>query len=148
MADTVQKTSNSIGYIDYAYAKKHSLTYTALVNRAGKVVKPSQNSFEAAGNVDWSAEPGFYKLIANSKIDNAWPIATTTFILVHKNPENPEQVAGVLNFFNWAYMEGYQEALDLDLVPFSDKPVAVFLKEWNKIVDKEGKPVYQIKSSI
>ncbi len=148
IADAVRQTSNSIGYIDYAYAKKYNLTYTSMINRAGNIVKPSNESFASAGDVDWSKVPGFYKLIANSEVKNAWPIATTTFVLVNKNPENPEQVAGVLNFFNWAYMKGYQSALDLDFVPFSDKPVAVFLTEWEKIVDKNGKPVYKIKSSV
>ncbi len=74
---------------------------------------------------------------------DAWPISAATFILVHTNPENPEQVAGALNFFNWAYDKGDQSALDLDYVPFSDKAVALFKDQWKTVVDSSGKPVYQ-----
>jgi phosphate transport system substrate-binding protein len=33
---TSAQTKNSIGYVEYAYAKQNKLTYTALINKAGK----------------------------------------------------------------------------------------------------------------
>lgn len=145
VAGMVKQAPNSIGYVEYAYAKQNNMSHTAMVNAAGNVVQPSSDSFAASGNVDWSKAEGFYKIIANSDTAEAWPIAAATFILVHKNPENPEKVAGVLNFFNWAYNEGDQAALDLDYVPFPDEAVALFKAEWNKIVGADGKPVYNPK---
>lgn len=145
VAGMVKQAPNSIGYVEYAYAKQNNMSHAAMVNAAGNVVQPSSDSFAASGNVDWSKAEGFYKVIANSDTAEAWPIAAATFILVHKNPENPEKVAGVLNFFNWAYNEGDQAALELDYVPFPDEAVALFKAEWNKIVGADGKPVYNPK---
>ena len=141
VASMVKQVPNSIGYVEYAYAKQNNMSHTGLVNAAGNVVQPSADTFAAAGDIDWSQQEGFYKVITNSETDQAWPIAAATFILVHKNPENPEQVAGVLNFFDWAYDMGDQAALDLDYVPFPDTAVDLFKAEWNNVV-ADGKPVY------
>lgn len=142
VASTVSRIPNSIGYVEYAHAKQNNLAHIKLINAAGHAVEPSADTFAAAGDVDWSQATGFYKVITNSETEQAWPIAAATFILVHKQPSNPEQVAGVLNFFNWAYDQGNQSAIELDYVPFSDKAVDLFKDEWKKIVRADGIPAY------
>lgn len=138
----VTRMNNSIGYVEYAYAKQNGMAHVALKNAAGNIVQPSAQSFAAAGDIDWSQQEGFYKVITNSETEQAWPIAAATFILVHKQPENAKQVAGVLRFFDWAYSQGGDDALALDYVPFSDTAVALFKAKWNEVVDNEGKPIY------
>ncbi|MCG3872373.1 phosphate ABC transporter substrate-binding protein PstS [Psychrobacter sp. Ps7] len=139
----VNRMKNSIGYVEYAYAKQNNMSHTALKNAAGNVVQPSAETFAAAGDIDWSKQAGFYKVITNSETEQAWPIAAATFILVHKQPENPQQVAGVLNFFDWAYSQGDDDAMVLDYVPFSDAAVALFKEKWNEVKGSDGQPVYK-----
>ena len=139
----VNRMKNSIGYVEYAYAKQNNMSHTALKNAAGNVVQPSAETFAAAGDIDWSKQAGFYKVITNSETEQAWPIAAATFILVHKQPENPQQVAGVLNFFDWAYTQGDDDAMALDYVPFSDAAVALFKDKWNEVKGSDGQPVYK-----
>ena len=139
----VNRMKNSIGYVEYAYAKQNNMSHTALKNAAGNVVQPSAETFAAAGDIDWSQQAGFYKVITNSETEQAWPIAAATFILVHKQPENPQQVAGVLNFFDWAYTQGDDDAMALDYVPFSDTAVALFKEKWNEVKGSDGQPVYK-----
>ena len=139
----VNRMKNSIGYVEYAYAKQNNMSHTALKNAAGNVVQPSAETFAAAGDIDWSKQAGFYKVITNSETEQAWPIAAATFILVHKQPENPQQVAGVLNFFDWAYSQGDDDAMALDYVPFSDAAVALFKEKWNEVKGSDGQPVYK-----
>ena len=139
----VNRMKNSIGYVEYAYAKQNNMSHTALKNAAGNVVQPSAETFAAAGDIDWSKQAGFYKVITNSETEQAWPIAAATFILVHKQPENPQQVAGVLNFFDWAYTQGDDDAMALDYVPFSDTAVALFKEKWNEVKGSDGQPVYK-----
>ncbi|MGP5010368.1 phosphate ABC transporter substrate-binding protein PstS [Psychrobacter glacincola] len=139
----VNRMKNSIGYVEYAYAKQNNMSHTALKNAAGNVVQPSAETFAAAGDIDWSKQAGFYKVITNSETEQAWPIAAATFILVHKQPENPQQVAGVLNFFDWAYSQGDDSAMALDYVPFSDTAVALFKEKWNEVKGSDGQPVYK-----
>lgn len=143
VASYVNRMKNSIGYVEYAYAKQNNMAHTALKNAAGNFVQPSAKTFAAAGDIDWSQQAGFYKVITNSETDQAWPIAAATFILVHKQPENPQQVAGVLNFFDWAYTQGDDSAMALDYVPFSDTAVALFKAKWNDVKGSDGQPVYQ-----
>lgn len=138
----VNRMKNSIGYVEYAYAKQNGMAHVALKNAAGNVVQPSAQTFAAAGDIDWSQHPGFYKIITNSETAQAWPIAAATFILVHKEPQDVKQVAGVLKFFDWAYAQGDDDAMALDYVPFSDTAVALFKAKWNDVVDSNGKPVY------
>ena len=142
VASYVNRMKNSIGYVEYAYAKQNDMSHVALKNAAGNFVQPSAETFAAAGDIDWSQEEGFYKVITNSETDQAWPIAAATFILVHKQPENPQQVAGVLNFFDWAYTQGDDDAMSLDYVPFSDQAVALFKAKWNEVKGSDGQPVY------
>ncbi len=139
----VNRMKNSIGYVEYAYAKQNNMSHTALKNAAGNFVQPSAETFAAAGDIDWSQQEGFYKVITDSETDQAWPIAAATFILVHKQPENPQQVAGVLNFFDWAYSQGDEDAMALDYVPFSDTAVALFKEKWNEVKGSDGQPVYK-----
>src|SRR6476660_700915 len=42
----IGQTRNSIGYVEYAYAKQNKLTYTGLVNKAGKPVQPTVEAFQ------------------------------------------------------------------------------------------------------
>ncbi|WP_440455232.1 phosphate ABC transporter substrate-binding protein PstS [Psychrobacter sp. ASPA161_9] len=139
----VNRMKNSIGYVEYAYAKQNNMSHAALKNAAGNFVQPSAETFAAAGDIDWSQQAGFYKVITNSETEQAWPIAAATFILVHKQPENPQQVAGVLNFFDWAYTQGDDSAMALDYVPFSDTAVALFKAQWNEVKGSDGQPVYK-----
>ena len=139
----VTRMKNSIGYVEYAYAKQNGMAHVALKNAAGNVVQPSAKTFAAAGDIDWSQQEGFYKVITNSETDQAWPIAAATFILVHKQPQDAKQVAGVLKFFDWAYAQGDEDAMALDYVPFSDTAVALFKAKWNEVVDSNGQPVYK-----
>ena len=138
----VNRMKNAIGYVEYAYATQNGMAHVALKNVAGNVVQPSAKTFAAAGDIDWSQHNGFYKIITNSETAQAWPIAAATFILVHKQPQDAKQVAGVLAFFDWAYAQGDEDAMALDYVPFSDTAVALFKAKWNEVVDSEGKPVY------
>lgn len=142
VTSTVGRIPNAIGYVEYAFAKHNNMAYTKLINAAGNAVEPSADTFLAAADIDWSQVPDFYKVLTDSQTEQAWPISAATFILVQRKPESPKQVAGVLNFFNWAYDQGDKTAMELDYVPFSDSAVDLFKEQWAKVVDADGRPVY------
>ena len=48
VANNVGNTKGSIGYVEYAYALQNKLTYTMMMNKAGKVVSPTAAAFQAA----------------------------------------------------------------------------------------------------
>ena len=48
VSNNVAQTGGSLGYVEYAYAKQNNLTYTKMINRAGKVVAPTAEAFQSA----------------------------------------------------------------------------------------------------
>lgn len=142
VASNVMRAKNSIGYVEYAYAKQNNMAYTQMKNAAGNFVQPSAETFEAAGNADWANTPGFNIVLTNQADANAWPISAATFILVHKKPTDPAKAKAVLEFFDWAYTNGDEAAKSLDFVPFGQASKAAFRDSWKQVVGADGQPVY------
>lgn len=142
VASNVMRAKNSIGYVEYAYAKQNNMAVTQLKNAAGNFVQPSAESFAAAGNVDWTKTPGFNIVLTNQPDAKAWPISAATFVLVHKNPTHPENVKNTLAFFDWAYSHGDEAAKSLDFVPFSEASKNAFRANWAQVVGQDGKPLF------
>lgn len=134
VAALVKQVPNSIGYVEYAYAKQNGVPYASLQNKAGKFVLPEAKSFQAAAaNADWSAVPGFGISLTNQAGDDAWPITAPTFILVHKKSDNPAQVIEALKFFDWSFKKGDSMADGLDYVPLPANVKELVRTEWKKI---------------
>lgn len=103
----IQQTKNSIGYVEYAYAKQNNLSYSA-ISINDKVIIPSKQSFQ----------------------DNSWPIASPTYIIMYKKPINEEAQREAFKFFEWAYSKGDSIADELDYVPLSKDIKDSIVKNW------------------
>ena len=136
VAGNVAQTKNSIGYVEYAYAKQNKLTTTAIVNKAGKTVQPTVAAFQAAAaNADWANAPGYYQILTDQAGDTSWPITGATFILMHKQPANKADVAEALKFFTWAFEKGNKAAEELDYIPMPESVVKLIKATWAKDID-------------
>ena len=119
VAAFVQRLPNSIGYVEYAYAKQNKMTYAQLQNKAGNFVAPDDDNFKAAAaGADWTKT--FYQVLTDQPGKDAWPITGATFILMHKAQDKPASAASTLKFFDWAYTNGDKMADELDYVPLPD----------------------------
>ena len=133
VAGNVGQTRNSIGYVEYAYAKQSKLVHTALVNKAGKTLQPTVATFQAAAsNADWAKAPGYRVILTNQPGDQSWPITAGTFILMHANPTNKAEAQSALKFFAWAFEKGDKMAEELDYIPMPDSVVALIKQTWDK----------------
>ena len=144
VANNVANTKGSIGYVEYAYAKQNKLTFTRMVNKAGKAVAPTSEAFQAAAaNADWNSQPGYGVILANQPGDSSWPMTAATWILVYKQPSDIAATGEALKFFAWAYKDGGKSAEALDYVPMPANVVKDVEKTWaNEIKDASGKPVF------
>jgi phosphate transport system substrate-binding protein len=144
VANNVANTKGSVGYVEYAYALQNKLTYTKMVNKSGKTVAPTSESFQAAAaNADWNSKPGYGVILANQPGDQSWPMTAATWILVYKKPVDAAATGEALKFFAWAYKHGDKMAAALDYVPMPDKVVKDVEQYWmREIKDANGKPVY------
>ncbi len=116
VANYVKRTANSIGYVEFAYAKQNKLDYTQLKNKAGNFVEPGFASFEdAAETGDFDAKKGFYLWLTNAPGKQSWPIAGATFILLAR--EKTDTNKQTVKFFDWAFNNGDNKAKELVYVP-------------------------------
>ncbi len=143
VAGFVMQLPNSIGYVEYAYAKQNpKLVVVDLINKAGKVVKPSIDAFKAAAaGADWSKT--FYQVLTDQPGDASWPITNATYILVHKTADKPEKTADVFKFFQWAYKDGDKYAEALDYIPMPESVKTAIYKEWTDVKSASGQPVWK-----
>jgi phosphate transport system substrate-binding protein len=146
VSNNVGQTKGSIGYVEYAYAKQNKLTFSKLINKDGKAVGPTSEAFQAAAaSADWTGTPGFAVLLTDQAGAGSWPIAGATFILIHKQPQDPAAASEALRFFAWAYQKGGKMAEELDYVPMPANVVRAIEQVWaTEIKDASGKPLYAI----
>jgi phosphate transport system substrate-binding protein len=144
VSNNVGQTKGSIGYVEYAYAKQNKLVFTKMVNLDGKATAPTAEAFTAAAaSANWIGTPGFGVILTNEPGATSWPIAGATFILVHKQPQDPVAALEALKFFAWAYSKGGQMAQELDYVPMPANVVKAIEQTWAKeIKDASGKPLF------
>jgi phosphate transport system substrate-binding protein len=144
VANNVANTKGAIGYVEYAYAKQNKMTTVNMINKDGKSVSPNAEAFQAAAaNADWEKSQNFYVILTDQPGAASWPIAGATFILIHKQPQDPAAATEALKFFAWAYSKGGKMAEDLDYVPMPTKVVGAIENVWSKnIKDASGKPLY------
>ncbi len=129
---TSAKPRAPIGYVEYAYAKQNKLTYTALVNQAGKTVEPTSEAFQAAAsNADWTHAPGYYLILTNQPGDKSWPIVASTFILMHKDATDKAASQEAIKFFKWSFDKGGKMAEELDYISMPDSVVKLIEKTWS-----------------
>jgi len=135
VAANVNRVKGAIGYVEYAYAKKNNMSYVQLLNRDGKYVKPDDKTFAAAAaGADWFSVPGMGISLVNQKGADSWPITGATFILMYKNPTDKAASQAALKFFDWAFANGKEMALELDYVPLPDALTkAIREKVWTQI---------------
>lgn len=132
VAGNVAQTKNSIGYVEYAYAKQNKLTYTKMINKAGKTIEPTNESFQAAAsNADWTSAPGYYLILTDQPGDKSWPIVATTFVLMHKEAADKAASQEALKFFKFAFDKGAKSAEELDYIPMPSNVVKLIEKTWS-----------------
>ena len=137
VANNVATTPGAIGYVEFAYAEQNKLTFTSMINKAGKTVAPTMVAFQAAAaNADWSV-PGFYQILANQPGDELWPMTAATFILMYKKPVNVAASNDALQFFKWAYEKGDKMAQDLDYIPMPDNVKKLVEAMWDKDIQQK-----------
>jgi phosphate transport system substrate-binding protein len=144
VAANVQRIKNSIGYVEYAYAKKNKMTYAQLKNRDGQFVSPDDDNFKAAAaGADWAKTPGFAVVLTDQAGKNSWPITGASFILMHKVQVDAAKGKEVLKFFDWAYKNGGNMAAELEYVAMPPAVVKLVQEAWKaQLKDGSGKAVW------
>jgi phosphate transport system substrate-binding protein len=144
VAANVQRIKGSIGYVEWAYAKKNKKSHTQLKNRDGAYLQPDDDAFKAAAaNADWARTPGFSVVLTDQPGKAAWPITGVSYILLHKAQADAAKGKEVLKFFDYAFKTGDAAATELDYVPMPDSVTKLVQDAWKaNMKDASGKAIW------
>jgi phosphate transport system permease protein/phosphate transport system substrate-binding protein len=150
VANAIRGSSNTIGYVELAYALTTKMSYAYLQNQAGNFIEPTLDSTKAAiaataqtlpkGGASWE-----HVSVVNTPGVNSYPVASFSYLLLFKelstNPSIDETKAKALvDFISWAITDGQQFADDLSYVPLPDEVVKLN-QETLKSLTFQGKPL-------
>jgi phosphate transport system substrate-binding protein len=144
VAANVQRIKGSIGYVEWAFAKKNKIAHTQLKNKDGAYVQPDDDNFKAAAaNAEWTKTPGFGIVLTDQAGKTSWPITGVSYILMHKAQADGVKGKEVLKFFDWAFKNGDAAATELDYVPLPDSVTKLVEGAWKaNLKDTAGKAIW------
>ena len=130
VASFVKQLSGSIGYVEYAYILEGKLSYARMYNKAGKLVSPSLQGFQAAAaNVDFTKAEDFYVILTDQPGAESWPISGCTWQILRTNAPK-ESNEEVTKFFDWGFKHGQAEAKSIAFGPLPESTVTAIEAYW------------------
>ena len=118
VADTVQRTPNSIGYVELVYAIQHQLSFGAVRNGAGEYIKADLSSVAAAAKgTAMRANLGMVTSITNAPGKDAYPIASFTWLLLPKGLVDSKKKKAIVAFLQWMLTSGQRDCSALGYAP-------------------------------
>jgi phosphate transport system substrate-binding protein len=137
----VKNQPGALGYVELAYAVKNHLPAAAVKNAAGKFVEPSiATTTAAAAGAAKSMPDDFRVSLTNPPGDEAYPIASFTWLLVYKDQPNELKGRALAKFLWWMSHEGQRYADDLLYAPLPT-PVVKQIEAKIKQITYQGKPL-------
>jgi phosphate transport system substrate-binding protein len=134
VAGLVKQTPGSLGYTEPAYANQNAITFGPVQNSAGNFIKASPDSVTAAAAGAAATMPADFRVsITNAPGDQAYPIASFTWILLYENPDDKAQAKVMVDFMKWALTDGQKFASQLGYAPLPEAVVQLEMAALAKI---------------
>ncbi len=144
MAQSVQSTPNSIGYVELNYAVANKIPYGQMINKAGKTVTADANSLAAAmADFADAFTPQLTAKIVDAPGAGSWPIAGYTYLVLHTTSmADCTKAQKLLQYINWTLTDP-APAKTTSALGYSVLPDAVRAKVLAKLgeVTCNGQPV-------
>ncbi|WP_426106520.1 phosphate ABC transporter substrate-binding protein PstS [Massilia sp. TSP1-1-2] len=144
VAANVKSMKGSIGYVEWAFAKKNKIAHTQLKNKDGSFLQPDDDAFKAAAaSADWAKTPGFGIVLTDQAGKASWPITGVSYILMYKAQVDAAKGKEVLKFFDYSFKNGDAAAAELDYVPLPDSVTKLVVEAWKaNLKDASGKAIW------
>jgi phosphate transport system substrate-binding protein len=144
VAATVSQTPGAIGYVELAYANTNKLPVAHLRNKAGVFVTPTlaaTTNALAGAMATMSPTTDFRVSLTDPDGKEAYPIATMTYLLLHKTYSDAVKARELVKFVWWGETEGQARA-----EPLGYAPLPTALRPWIetrlKSITADGKAVW------
>ncbi|HEU4698996.1 MAG TPA: phosphate ABC transporter substrate-binding protein PstS [Gemmatimonadales bacterium] len=121
----VKQTEGGIGYVELIYAVSNNLAYASVKNRANAFVEPTVASVTAAAaSAELGADTDFRVSITDAPGADAYPIASFTWLLVHKQMPDPAKAKALHDFLGWMLgADAQRQAAELHYAPLPAKVI-------------------------
>ena len=133
MADKVKSSPGSMGYVEYQYALKNSISQIAVLNPAGKFVKASIDSITAACQAAeaprWNS---FSASLTNAPGADSFPITSFTWIYLRTPSSDSSRAAALGDLLEWVYTDGQRYAVQEG---YSELPAPLLAAVRKKVKD-------------
>jgi phosphate transport system substrate-binding protein len=137
----VKGQPGALGYVELAYAVKNNLPVGSIKNANGKFVEPTIASTTAAAAGAAKSMPDDFRVsLTNAPGDDAYPVASFTWLLVYKDQPNEAKGRSLAKFLWWMSHDGQKYADDLLYAPLPG-PVVKQIEAKIKQITYQGKPL-------
>jgi phosphate transport system substrate-binding protein len=134
VAGLVKQTPGSIGYTEPAYANQNQIAFGAVQNTAGQFVKAAPETVTAAAAGAATDMPADFRVsITNPPGEQAYPIASFTWMLFYEDPQDKAQARAMVEFMRWALADGQKFAAELGYSPLPPNVVDMEMKALERI---------------
>ncbi|HEY9284807.1 MAG TPA: phosphate ABC transporter substrate-binding protein PstS [Pyrinomonadaceae bacterium] len=114
----IKQQPNTIGYVELVYAKQNRMPVALIKNSAGNFVEPSLDAITAAAAESVATTPADLRVsITNAAGAQAYPIASYTYVLLHKEQRDAAKGKALVEFLWWGLHDGAEHARSLDYAP-------------------------------
>lgn len=111
VAAAVSRTTGSIGYVEYAYARQNNLQSALIENQKGEFVAPSLESANAAlSSVEY---PDNFRVFEGDPAEG-YPIAGLTWMMVYRQYPDPAKADAIKKLVQYALTDGQELNATLD----------------------------------
>lgn len=127
---TIKQTPGSIGYIEYGFAKLTNTPTAMLQNQAGNYIPAGSETGAAAlatttfpeGNLPGSDVPDLRAWATDPSGDNAYPIASFTWLLVYKDQDD-EKAKALRDLIEYMVTTGQESSEAMGYIPLPENVV-------------------------
>jgi phosphate ABC transporter phosphate-binding protein len=117
IAAAVQRTPNSIGYVELVYAIQHQLSFGAVRNASGEYIRADIESLAAAADSTLTGNSVSPSSVTNAPGKNAYPITAFTFLLLPPQESDNRKRMAMHELLHWMLTSGQKECSALGYAP-------------------------------
>jgi len=123
----IKQTPNAIGYVELIYAVQNNVLYGTVKNSSKNFVKADLASVTAAAAAASKEMPDDFRVsITNASGNNAYPIASFTWLLIPEKIQDAGKRDAIKNFLKWMMTEGQGS---VEALSYAKLPKEVVAKE-------------------
>ena len=124
--------SGSIGYVSYDFVVANKLGSASVKAQDGSYIAPSVDSISKAGS-QLSLPISPTTNVLNAAVTGAYPIATTTYVLIYTNQTDKNKAQTLVDFFAWGLDKGQSDDSALNYAPLPSNIASAALADLGKV---------------